>query len=336
MAQITPPICLGRPSEADLDLTKKFEQSIFSPDIDILFVCCTTATQEDQASCGSLVEAKLRNLVVLLERNPAISICHVNPKQYKLHDHKDRHFSKNSNQPITTLYFIGIEPSKKSFLFMDEPRCDENGLPINKNDRSSAPGNKIVFCSKHTIHLDNVQVKQLERPSYRPAIHSFIPLHALFKGQKPSYGQSTPFECGCSEGSYYCIAFNGFMKKMREEHCDSPEFSVMTKSYLSSLAVCRTAIDADELDRADAEKTQDILYVPATKAPLNLGSVMQWFERLHTGPHPSVYAYDQTPFNLYDDGISFQAELSTNQTQHSQHQQKFHQHQQNEQVLTAN
>lgn len=63
---------------------KLFEEvNFFSRYRHFIVLLCVTENEEDHLVYSGLVESKIRHLVLNLERNTCIELCHVNPKQYK-------------------------------------------------------------------------------------------------------------------------------------------------------------------------------------------------------------------------------------------------------------
>jgi poly(A) polymerase len=63
---------------------KLFEEiNFFTRYKHFIALLCLTANEEDHLVFSGLVESKIRHLVASLERNPCVSLCHVNPRQYK-------------------------------------------------------------------------------------------------------------------------------------------------------------------------------------------------------------------------------------------------------------
>lgn len=63
--------------------TKLFEPvNFFSRYKHFIALLSTAKTQEDHLIWCGLVESKIRHLIGNFERNPAVTLCHVNPQQY--------------------------------------------------------------------------------------------------------------------------------------------------------------------------------------------------------------------------------------------------------------
>uniref|UniRef100_A0A7E4V747 polynucleotide adenylyltransferase n=1 Tax=Panagrellus redivivus TaxID=6233 RepID=A0A7E4V747_PANRE len=73
------------------------------------YICLqvTSASEDDHLVFSSLVESKIRHLISFSERNPAISMCHINPKQFKPLPKQD--LGVTYENPHATLWFIGLE-----------------------------------------------------------------------------------------------------------------------------------------------------------------------------------------------------------------------------------
>lgn len=71
-------------SNSEASWSKLFEEvNFFSRYKHFVILVCITDNEEDHLVFSSLVESRIRHLVVSFERNPCVNLCHVNPKQYK-------------------------------------------------------------------------------------------------------------------------------------------------------------------------------------------------------------------------------------------------------------
>lgn len=167
---------------------------------------------------------------------------------------------------------------------------------------------EFTICAKHSIVTPSVEIDFSQLPQHqRTVVHSFLPVNACTPYRKCSL-QALPANeliCDCEENSYYCSKMKIFLRQMKEQY-PMLDFAQMTRSYLASLEVCRTAIDAEELIRADAEKTLNFHYLPSKRPHFNIESIMQWNQRLKNGPHPSVFAYEYN--DIFGSTVSFVVE----------------------------
>uniref|UniRef100_A0AC34RE68 Poly(A) polymerase RNA-binding domain-containing protein n=1 Tax=Panagrolaimus sp. JU765 TaxID=591449 RepID=A0AC34RE68_9BILA len=77
------------------------------------FICllCTTESEEDHLTFGSLVESKIRHLITFFERNQCVNLCHINPKKFKPLPNCE--LSVPYENPVVTLWFVGLELNKQ-------------------------------------------------------------------------------------------------------------------------------------------------------------------------------------------------------------------------------
>ncbi|CAD5225405.1 unnamed protein product [Bursaphelenchus okinawaensis] len=88
--------------------SKLFEEvNFFSRYKHFLVLLCITENHDDHVKFTGLVESKIRILISALERNPALNIGHVNPKQYK--PKPDAEIPAPYENPVCTLWFIGLD-----------------------------------------------------------------------------------------------------------------------------------------------------------------------------------------------------------------------------------
>uniref|UniRef100_F1KVK4 polynucleotide adenylyltransferase n=2 Tax=Ascaris TaxID=6251 RepID=F1KVK4_ASCSU len=87
------------------------EVNFFSRYKHFIVLLCVAANENDQLVWSGLVESKIRHLIGNLERNPCVSLCHINPQ----------HFTPISPLPIEIsienpccqMWFIGMELNKQ-------------------------------------------------------------------------------------------------------------------------------------------------------------------------------------------------------------------------------
>ena len=70
-----------------------------------LLLVTSSATKEDHLEWYGLVESKLRQLVSLLERNPLISLVHVNTESFKL----KAELTEDAKETPNSVWAIGLE-----------------------------------------------------------------------------------------------------------------------------------------------------------------------------------------------------------------------------------
>lgn len=64
--------------------SKLFEEvNFFSRYKHFLALLCMSASREEHIVFTGLVESKIRHLIMHVEKNPAVNMCHVYPKQFK-------------------------------------------------------------------------------------------------------------------------------------------------------------------------------------------------------------------------------------------------------------
>ncbi|CAD5229806.1 unnamed protein product [Bursaphelenchus xylophilus] len=83
------------------------EVNFFSRYKHFLVLMCITENHDDHVKFTGLVESKIRILISALERNAAVNIGHVNPKQYK--PKADSGITAPYENPVITLWFIGLD-----------------------------------------------------------------------------------------------------------------------------------------------------------------------------------------------------------------------------------
>lgn len=76
-----------------------------------IVLLASSSTAEDQLEWCGLVEAKIRHLIGTLERNPLITLAHINPEAYPpLQSEPEKHVS---------MWFIGLTFKKEEHLNVD-------------------------------------------------------------------------------------------------------------------------------------------------------------------------------------------------------------------------
>ncbi|KJH46291.1 Poly(A) polymerase central domain protein [Dictyocaulus viviparus] len=96
--------------EGRADWSKLFEEvNFFTRYKHFISLTCAARNEEDHLIFCGFVESKIRHLIGALERNQGISLAHINPRQYKPLPSAIPTFGAGYENPVCTLWFIGLE-----------------------------------------------------------------------------------------------------------------------------------------------------------------------------------------------------------------------------------
>ncbi|KAK5979478.1 Poly polymerase beta [Trichostrongylus colubriformis] len=96
--------------EGRAEWSKLFEEvNFFTRYKHFISLTCATRSEEDHLIFCGFVESKIRHLIGALERNQGISLAHINPRQYKPLPSAVPSFGPGYENPVCTLWFIGLE-----------------------------------------------------------------------------------------------------------------------------------------------------------------------------------------------------------------------------------
>ncbi|KAK6018674.1 Poly(A) polymerase central domain protein, partial [Ostertagia ostertagi] len=96
--------------EGRAEWSKLFEEvNFFTRYKHFISLTCAARTEEDHLIFCGFVESKIRHLIGALERNQGISLAHINPRQYKPLPTAVPSFGPGYENPVCTLWFIGLE-----------------------------------------------------------------------------------------------------------------------------------------------------------------------------------------------------------------------------------
>ncbi|GMT11624.1 hypothetical protein PFISCL1PPCAC_2921, partial [Pristionchus fissidentatus] len=110
--------------EGHSEWSELFEEvNFFSRYKHFLVVVCAAQSVEHHLVWEGMVKSKLRHLIGSLERNPRITIGHINPKTYK--PNNPAPFNLGYDNPVAEMWFIGLEFNKsmmgtKNVVLTDE------------------------------------------------------------------------------------------------------------------------------------------------------------------------------------------------------------------------
>ncbi|KHJ95747.1 Poly(A) polymerase central domain protein [Oesophagostomum dentatum] len=96
--------------EGRAEWSKLFEEvNFFTRYKHFISLTCAAKNEEDHLIFCGFVESKIRHLIGALERNQGISLAHINPRQYKPLPSAIPQFGPGYENPVCTLWFIGLE-----------------------------------------------------------------------------------------------------------------------------------------------------------------------------------------------------------------------------------
>ncbi|CAJ0588911.1 unnamed protein product [Cylicocyclus nassatus] len=96
--------------EGRAEWSKLFEEvNFFTRYKHFISLTCAARNEEDHLIFCGFVESKIRHLIGALERNQGISLAHINPRQYKPLPSAIPKFGPGFENPVCTLWFIGLE-----------------------------------------------------------------------------------------------------------------------------------------------------------------------------------------------------------------------------------
>ncbi|WKY13861.1 hypothetical protein Q1695_004589 [Nippostrongylus brasiliensis] len=96
--------------EGRAEWSKLFEEvNFFTRYKHFISLTCAARNEEDHLIFCGFVESKIRHLIGALERNQGISLAHINPRQYKPLPSAIPSFGPGFENPVCTLWFIGLE-----------------------------------------------------------------------------------------------------------------------------------------------------------------------------------------------------------------------------------
>ncbi|EYC40461.1 hypothetical protein Y032_0611g636 [Ancylostoma ceylanicum] len=96
--------------EGRAEWSKLFEEvNFFTRYKHFISLTCAAKNEEDHLIFCGFVESKIRHLIGALERNQGISLAHINPRQYKPLPSAVPQFGSGYENPVCTLWFIGLE-----------------------------------------------------------------------------------------------------------------------------------------------------------------------------------------------------------------------------------
>ncbi|KAL6744622.1 hypothetical protein Aduo_017542 [Ancylostoma duodenale] len=96
--------------EGRAEWSKLFEEvNFFTRYKHFISLTCAAKNEEDHLIFCGFVESKIRHLIGALERNQGISLAHINPRQYKPLPGAISQFASGYENPVCTLWFIGLE-----------------------------------------------------------------------------------------------------------------------------------------------------------------------------------------------------------------------------------
>ncbi|KAI6239223.1 Poly(A) polymerase [Aphelenchoides fujianensis] len=87
------------------------EVNFFSRYRHFLTVLCISETEKDHLVFAGLVESKIRHLIGNLERNEAINMCHINPRQFK--PRPEALAGTDHENSVCTFWFLGLDLKKE-------------------------------------------------------------------------------------------------------------------------------------------------------------------------------------------------------------------------------
>ncbi|KAK0410852.1 hypothetical protein QR680_005362 [Steinernema hermaphroditum] len=150
---------------------KLFEEvNFFSRYRHFIALVCLAKTKEDHLVYCGLVESKIRFLVAAFERNPAVNMVHVNPKQFE--PLRPLQVPTDHEDCTVTVWFIGLDLNKQLKKNIDLAK--EIQL-FGDNVYRATQMNPKMYNDDMKVHPSYVRKSDLEK---------WLPMETLEKGRK--------------------------------------------------------------------------------------------------------------------------------------------------------